>query len=130
MENAKQHLVITVNDIARTCHEANRSLQLALGELASDPWGESTKAIKDSAIDGVLARLRGTSTAEDMHDNWFRFKAAQGYVHGPEKNEEKKTHPCMVPYEELPEDQKAKDHLFSAIVDSLKPLLINAKDFA
>lgn len=33
----------------------------------------------------------------------------------------RKTHPCLVEYENLPPEQRAKDHLFKAIVDALAP---------
>jgi hypothetical protein len=39
------------------------------------------------------------------------------------KDPEKKEHPCFVPYESLPAEQQAKDHLFKGIVAALAPLL-------
>lgn len=50
----------------------------------------------------------------------MKEKIEDGWVYGDEKDTEKKTHPCLVPYEELPEFQKKKDALFQAIVDALK----------
>ena len=47
-------------------------------------------------------------------------KINDGWVYGEVKDAEKKTHPCIVPFEELPEFQQKKDALFCAIVDSLK----------
>ena len=44
-----------------------------------------------------------------------------GYV--SKKDPGKKEHPCMVPFDRLPSDQKAKDFIFSAIVKSLAPFL-------
>lgn len=55
-----------------------------------------------------------------MHDNWLKEKQADGWVYGEEKNLLIKTHPCILPYNELPEFQQKKDLLFSAIVDALK----------
>lgn len=46
------------------------------------------------------------------HDNWLKQKVAEGWVYGEVKDPEAKTHPCCVPYEELPESQKFKDLLF------------------
>jgi uncharacterized protein YodC (DUF2158 family) len=50
----------------------------------------------------------------------MKEKIAEGWVYGETKDSEKKTHPCLVSYDELPEFQKKKDALFCAIVDSLK----------
>jgi hypothetical protein len=59
-----------------------------------------------------------------MHGQWMALKEIEGWTYGPIKDEQLKTHPCMVPYADLPEHQKVKDHLFSAIVDTLKVLEI------
>jgi len=50
---------------------------------------------------------------------WLEDKKKDGWVYGEVKDAEAKTHPCIVPFEELPEFQKKKDALFCAIVDSL-----------
>jgi len=55
-----------------------------------------------------------------LHESWCDFKRADGWVFGEVKDAGAKTHPCLVPYAELPEEQKIKDHLFSAIVTALR----------
>ena len=44
---------------------------------------------------------------------------ADGWVYGAEKNAELKTHPCLVPYGDLPVEQRVKDELFTAIVKAV-----------
>jgi hypothetical protein len=61
------------------------------------------------------------TTPEDSHKNWLAHKVKDGWVYGPVKDVEKKEHPCMVPYEELPLEQRVKDYLFRAVV--LKSML-------
>jgi hypothetical protein len=46
-----------------------------------------------------------------------------GWKYGPVKDPEKKEHPCFVPYDRLPTEQKAKDYIFGAVVKSLAPIL-------
>jgi hypothetical protein len=46
---------------------------------------------------------------------------ADGWRYGEAKDEGAKTHPCPVPFAELPEDQQRKDALFVAIVQALAP---------
>jgi hypothetical protein len=47
-------------------------------------------------------------------------KKAAGWIYGPVKDPEKKEHPCIVPYDQLPIEQRTKDYLFKAIVDCFK----------
>lgn len=50
------------------------------------------------------------------HDSWLKEKREQGWKYGPVKDADKKEHPCFVPYDELPVEQRTKDYIFSAIV--------------
>ena len=102
--------------IAEMCHEANRVIQRALGEQVNPPWSEADEELRQSATNGVMNALNG-ATPEESHKNWLAFKEKHGWTYGRVKDFEKKTHPCMVPYDQLPADQRLKDHMFVAIVD-------------
>ena len=60
------------------------------------------------------------ATPADSHANWMAEKIADGWTYGEVKDADAKTHPCMVPYDQLPEFEKKKDALFLAIVGALK----------
>jgi hypothetical protein len=108
-------------DIARICHQANKAWCEANNDFSQSSWDEAEEWQQDSAINGVKFRLENPDApASAMHDNWSKEKLANGWVYGETKDTEKKTHPCLVPFEELPEFQQKKDKLFSAIVDALK----------
>ena len=47
--------------------------------------------------------------AKNVHDVWAQSRISQGWTYGPERNDALKHHPCLVPYEELPEEEKAYD---------------------
>lgn len=47
--------------------------------------------------------------AENVHDVWAVGRMAEGWTYGPEKNSEKKQTPCLVPYGDLPEQEKDYD---------------------
>jgi ryanodine receptor 2 len=47
--------------------------------------------------------------AKQQHDVWVQSRIEQGWTYGPERNDQLKHHPCLVPYEELPEVEKAYD---------------------
>jgi hypothetical protein len=72
-------------------------------------------------IDGVNFIINNTDAdLNASHNNWLQMKIADGWVYGEVKDAENKIHPCIVPFDELPEFQKKKDALFRAIVDALK----------
>ena len=47
--------------------------------------------------------------AKHVHDVWMAQRMADGWVYGKERDDKKKTHPCIVPYEDLPESEKEYD---------------------
>lgn len=106
--------------IARVIHAANREFCAVHGDFSINDWAATTDDIKASVMDGVVKRLQNpTQTPQQSHQNWMEYKTNQGWVYGEVKDETKKTHPCLVPYEQLPLPQKLKDHLFTSIVDAL-----------
>ena len=110
-------------DIAQVCHEANRQVQMIQNASAipvSEPWTYLDAETVKSAIEGVANIQDGTVlTPEDSHAQWSKFKTDHGWIYGPVKDHDKKQHPCLVPYANLPEEQQVKDHLFFAIVRAL-----------
>lgn len=105
--------------IATLCHELNRAYCTTLGDTSQVPWAEAPDWQKESAIAGVEHALAGTRTPRESHESWLRQKEADGWKYGPVKDAEKKEHPCFVPYDELPDDQKLKDTLFLSVVDAI-----------
>lgn len=47
--------------------------------------------------------------AEQVHDVWSAGRIAEGWTYGAARNDEKKTHPCLVPYSELPDSEREYD---------------------
>lgn len=108
---------LTPLQIARICHETNRAYCLALGDESQPAWDSAPTWQVESATAGVQALQDDPSlTAEALHDRWSAHKRGDGWVYGPVKDAEAKTHPCLRPYAELPEDQRLKDALFMAVV--------------
>lgn len=109
--------------IAHICHEANRGYQAAHpteGIPVAPSWDEFPPDQQKGVIEGVRLAREG-ATAEELHRSWCEGKYADGWTYGPVKNPVVGTHPCLVPYEDLPDEQRVKDRLFSAIVYSLAP---------
>lgn len=47
--------------------------------------------------------------AENLHNVWAKLRMEQGWSYGPERDDAKKQHPCLVPYGLLPEKEKVYD---------------------
>lgn len=47
--------------------------------------------------------------AENVHDVWAKTRMDQGWTFGPERNDAAKKHPCLIPYDQLPEVEKVYD---------------------
>lgn len=47
--------------------------------------------------------------AKNVHEVWAQSRMEQGWTYGPERSDALKHHPCLVPYEDLPEVEKAYD---------------------
>lgn len=47
--------------------------------------------------------------AENVHETWARGRMDEGWTYGPVRDDEKRQHPCIVPYRDLSESEKAYD---------------------
>lgn len=96
-------------------HEANKEIQQQTGEFIPQLSEHLTKSI----LDGVYFVLDNPNcTPEQQHNNWVHFKRADGWKYGQTKDFERKEHPCLVPYSELPEIQQRKDSVFRQTLDN------------
>ena len=59
--------------------------------------------------------------AESNHDTWARQRIADGWTHGPERDDTAKKHPGLVPYGELSESEKVYDR--NSVVETLKAMV-------
>ncbi|VGO17152.1 hypothetical protein PDESU_05747 [Pontiella desulfatans] len=61
--------------------------------------------------------------AEAVHVRWMEGRLAEGWTHGPVRDEAAKQHPCLVPYNDLPESEREYDRAtVRATLDGLKNL--------
>lgn len=115
---------MTVEQIAEVCHETNRAYCTTLGDNSQPPWAEAPEWQRMSAVNGVRFHLDNPDAKPShSHESWLAEKEANGWKYGPLKDPDKKEHPCFVPYEELPAEQKAKDALFIGVVHALRSML-------
>ena len=108
--------------IASVCHEVNRAYCESIGDFSQPSWEDAPEWQRKSAINGVQFHIENPEASPSAsHDKWLEEKVADGWKYGAEKNPDTKEHPCCVPYEQLPVEQRSKDYIFRAIIHSLKP---------
>ena len=59
--------------------------------------------------------------AENVHETWAKGRMDAGWTYGLVRDDTKKQHPCLVPYEDLPEEEKEYDRNTS--IGTLKLIL-------
>lgn len=62
----------------------------------------------DIILDREIMKL-SEQLAKNTHEVWASGRAADGWVWGEKRDDEKKIHPCLIEYEELPEFEKDYD---------------------
>ena len=60
--------------------------------------------------------------AKNIHDVWARKRLDDGWHWGEERSDKYKTHPCLVPYENLPEQEKVYDR--EIVTATIKMLVV------
>lgn len=74
---------------------------------------------------GVELPKELTALAEDIaknvHEVWSVGRMSDGWTYGEKRNDTEKKHPCLVPYEELSEEEKQYDRNTS--IETIKLIL-------
>jgi hypothetical protein len=108
----------TTSLVARICHEVNRAYCKGIGDDSQPPWEDAPEWQRQATFE--LFASGAKSTAEERHDQWCESKHKAGWIYGAVKDATASppTHPCLVPYAELPPEQRTKDALLNAIITS------------
>ncbi|MEM7327711.1 MAG: RyR domain-containing protein [Pseudomonadota bacterium] len=106
--------------VARVIHAAIRAWSVAHGQASLPDWNEAPQWMKDSTYTSIKFVLDNpTADAGAQHVQWMDQRRAQGWTYGPVRDDDRKTHPMLVPFSELPIMEQKKDDLVSAIVKAL-----------
>jgi len=79
------------------------------------PLDTSSVTLPDS-LNALLEKL-----AENTHEVWAAQRLSTGWTYGATRNDANKTHPCLVPYGQLPESEKEYDRL--TVAQTLKAIV-------
>lgn len=105
--------------ILTVVHNANAVLKKINGEKHEE-LADMEPARRAGIKAAIKYALENDTTPEESHNKWLEAQENLGYKYGIEIDRDKLLHPCMVPYYQLPAEQKLKDDMFVAIIQSFK----------
>jgi hypothetical protein len=106
--------------VARTVHEALRAWAGAHGQHDIPAWDDAPDWMHASTRESVLHALGpGAPDGRAQHEQWLAQKMHAGWTYGPVKDAAAKTHPLMVPFDNLPDWERRKDALINALARAL-----------
>jgi len=100
-------------------YEVARLEAIASGRrIVPETWTNRDEAFQKQMTEYVES-LRGKPlpTPEEAHNSWWRKYEEMGWKFGEVRDTEKKTHPDMIPFNDLPKDEQDKDEIFLALVE-------------
>jgi len=106
-------------ELASAIYEATR-LEASWSQrpIVPPPWSEREPDFQRQFISiiGQYLTAQRLPTPEEAHQSWVEAYTAMGWKYGPTRDPVAKTHPDMLPFAELPKDERDKDAIFLAFV--------------
>lgn len=105
-----------IHQLAEFAYVINKAYCESIGDFSQPEWSEVDFDSQFIYLLNVTRNLKKEMTPEEAHNVWMKVRKSEGWVYGPIKDLAAKTHPCMVPWNEVPQEQKIKDFLFLAVL--------------
>lgn len=100
-----------IEAMASAGHEAGRAWAAYNGDTSVPHWEDLPAETRTGLLTGAEQILAGTSP-RSAHLQWMDAKLKDGWKYGTKKDDAKKEHPSLVPYDELPPVERALDYIF------------------
>jgi len=111
---------LTNDDIAQISYETARAWSRVTGGERLPSWGSLSDREKRRAIsDAERLRPPPEATLAEWHAARVAEMKADKWVYGEKKDTDRKVHPCLVPFEDLPRSEIVKIGLFIKLTRSL-----------
>ena len=103
--------------IAKITHAVDRIIRASMGQTIL-PWDRHEAGLK-TEWRAKIGALKGSDsiTPQMRHESWAQDMIKAGWVQGDKVDHDKKTHPSICSYEDLPEQVHLLDEVFVAIVE-------------
>jgi hypothetical protein len=102
--------------IAKVIHSANRAYVDAIGGRAVNlTWEEIREEERQGLIKAVASMIVNPQLPETSHEQWCLAREKEGWTKDVRYDYNRKTHPNLIPYDQLPLEEQFKDHMFMGI---------------
>lgn len=115
-----------LKEVAKIIYEATRlEAQWSRRKIVPEKFEKRSKAFQEQFISIIkkYLYLSELPTPEEAHNSWMRSYKKMGWKYGKERDPKKKLHPDMIPFCDLPQDERDKDAIFLTIVWAIKNIL-------
>lgn len=107
--------------LPKMCHEINRTICKVYGDDSQKSWEDApewqVKATYNLILEIGQCLINGKPpSSKETHEKWVEDKLRDGWKYGIEKNADMKTHPLLVPFEELPFKERLKDTMIKMVI--------------
>ena len=111
---------MNVEQLSELVHETLSRYRVLIGETAHPSWTEAGDDMRSSTRKNVTAHLDALASgrplaASHSHDKWMEERKGAGWVYGVPRDNAMKIHPSLVPYEQLPMNERLKDHILNGL---------------
>lgn len=110
-------------------YEAARLQAIAVNApVVPEMWADREEAFRAQFLEAI-ARQCGPERSvspEDLHDDWVRAYEKMGWRYGPVRDRAVKTHPDMVPFDQLEQREQDKDAVFIALCEISRQWIFGA----
>lgn len=109
---------LNATQIAHILHSVTKHIPRPDGSMPCE-WDELTEQQRESAAQAVKEiYFSPAKSVEELHHLWMRPLVNAGWTKGT-YDHDNKTHPCLVPFDELPRTEVAKDLIWKHLTDIL-----------
>lgn len=106
-----------IDTICAVVHEAMRAYAKQVKGEHMPAWSRAPSWMKVATRNSVEAVISNPNqTPGTQHALWLEAKRKDGWKYGDTKDARRKTHPLLIPFEQLPSDERLKDALLISIV--------------
>ena len=109
-------------------YEGARMQAVSVGApIVPEPWPERDQPFRAQFL-GIIDMMCGPdrkASPEELHDDWTMAYEAMGWVYGSVRDTKAKTHPDMVPFDQLDPRERDKDAVFVALCELARQWVID-----